>query len=75
MDTFVVRVRESAQSEPGLRGVVDEVASGNRSTFHNAEELVLILTGSADHEGPARWPRSPGEAVRDGRARDRPVRG
>jgi Putative Ig domain len=48
MDTFVVRVRESGQSEPDLRGVVDEVASGTRSTFHNAEELVMILTRSAD---------------------------
>jgi hypothetical protein len=49
METFVVRVRESGQSEPGLRGVVDEVASGCRSTFHNAEELVMILTRAADH--------------------------
>jgi hypothetical protein len=49
METFVVRVRESRQSEPDLRGVVDEVASGCRSTFHNAEELVMILTRTADH--------------------------
>ena len=47
METFVVRVRESGQGEPGLRGVVDEVASGYRATFHNAEELVMILTSGS----------------------------
>jgi hypothetical protein len=60
MDTFVVRVRESAQSEPGLRGVVDEVASGNRSTFHNAEELVMILTGSAEQATTSAGGKKPG---------------
>jgi hypothetical protein len=49
METFVVRVHESGRTEPGLRGIVDEIASGCRSTFHNAEELVMILTGTTDH--------------------------
>jgi hypothetical protein len=49
METFVVRVRESGPNEPDLRGVVDEVASGCRSTFCSAEELVMILTGTSDH--------------------------
>jgi Putative Ig domain len=60
MDTFVVRVRESGQSEPGLRGVVDEVASGTRSTFHNAEELVMILTGSANQAETSEGGKKPG---------------
>jgi chitodextrinase len=45
MDTFVVRIRESQQSDPAVRGVVDEIASGARTTFHNHEELLMILTG------------------------------
>jgi hypothetical protein len=58
MDTFVVRIRESLHSDPGFRGVVDEVASGSRSTFHNHEELLMILTGSRpegtrEHAGPS----------------------
>jgi hypothetical protein len=48
METFVVRLRDPSHGEPGLRGVVDEIASGCRTTFHNAEELVMILTRTAD---------------------------
>jgi hypothetical protein len=47
MDTFVVRIRQSSQSKFELRGVVDEIATGDRSTFHNPEELLLILLGNA----------------------------
>jgi hypothetical protein len=47
MDTFVVRIRKSNDSKFELRGVVDEVATGDRSTFHNPEELLLILLGNA----------------------------
>jgi hypothetical protein len=47
MDTFVVRIRASSHNDPGLRGVVDEVASGLRSAFHNSEELLMILMGTA----------------------------
>ncbi len=62
MDTFVVRLRESRQSEPALRGVVDEVSSGCRSTFHNAEELVMILTGTAAQAEAGDARDSPGDA-------------
>ena len=47
MDTFVVRIRKSNDNTFELRGVVDEVATGDRSTFHNPEELLLILLGNA----------------------------
>jgi hypothetical protein len=57
MEIFVVRVRDSGQGEPGLRGVVDEVASGCRSTFQNAEELAMILTKQAPARGPRRTRR------------------
>jgi hypothetical protein len=61
MDTFVVRIRESQQSDPAVRGVVDEIASGARTTFHNHEELLMILTGSRpegarQHAGPSMSP-------------------
>jgi hypothetical protein len=46
MDTFVVRIRESGQSDPEVRGVVDEIASGLRTTSHSHEELLMILTGN-----------------------------
>jgi hypothetical protein len=46
MDTFVVRIRPSGPSESGLRGVVDEVASGFRSTFRSSDELIVILMGA-----------------------------
>jgi hypothetical protein len=46
MDTFVVRIRRSNPSDPGLRGVVDEVASGLRSTFRSSDELIVVLTGA-----------------------------
>jgi hypothetical protein len=47
MDTFVVRIRQPSHGKLELRGVVDEVATGDRSTFHNSEELLLILLGNA----------------------------
>jgi hypothetical protein len=51
MDTFVVRIRPSGRSEPGLRGVVDEVASGFRTTFCSADELIVILMGAPGGAG------------------------
>jgi hypothetical protein len=55
MDTFVVRVYRSVQDttaddEP-LRGVVDEVSSGIKATFHDATELMAILQRSASVPG------------------------
>jgi hypothetical protein len=41
--TFVVRIHASSHDDSGLRGVVDEVASGARATFHDTEELLAIL--------------------------------
>lgn len=46
VDTFVVRIYRSSQAEERARGVVDDVASGLRSTFRDAEELLLILLRS-----------------------------
>jgi hypothetical protein len=47
VDTFVVRVYRSGQDPPPgddpLRGVVDEVSTGVKATFHDATELVAIL--------------------------------
>jgi hypothetical protein len=47
MDTFVVRVYRSGHDIPPgddpLRGVVDEVSSGIKATFHDATELLAIL--------------------------------
>jgi Putative Ig domain len=75
MDTFVVRVRESSQSEPGLRGVVDEVASGSRSTFHNHEELLMILAKATPQQATsdAATATAPGtsERVADGSSSSR----
>jgi hypothetical protein len=47
MDTFVVRVYRSGQEishdDDQLRGVVDEISTGARATFHDAQELLEIL--------------------------------
>jgi hypothetical protein len=47
MDTFVVRVYRSGQGaaadHESLRGVVDEVSTGIKATFHDATELLAIL--------------------------------
>jgi hypothetical protein len=47
MDTFVVRVYRSGQDlspdEDRLRGVVDEISTGLRTTFHDTQELLAIL--------------------------------
>jgi hypothetical protein len=47
MDTFVVRVYRSGQGtaadDESLRGVVDEVSTGIKATFHDATELLAIL--------------------------------
>jgi hypothetical protein len=52
VDTFVVRIYQSGQAEAGARGVVDDVASGFRSTFRDAEELLLILLRSDKRRYP-----------------------
>ncbi len=43
MHTFVVRVHESERDDAAVRGVVDEVATGRRTTFRDGSELVEIL--------------------------------
>jgi hypothetical protein len=47
MHTFVVRVYRSGQGtsadDESLRGVVDEVSTGIKATFHDATELLAIL--------------------------------
>jgi hypothetical protein len=49
VNTFVVRIYGSDQDRASLRGVVDEVASGIRETFHDAEELLAILVRHGEH--------------------------
>jgi hypothetical protein len=43
MHTFVVRIYRSGEDDAGVRGVVDDVASGLTSTFRTPEELLKIL--------------------------------
>jgi hypothetical protein len=52
--TFIVRVHEAGgggdregATTPGLRGVVDEVATGLRATFRDAQELITALLTAA----------------------------
>ncbi|HZC71316.1 MAG TPA: hypothetical protein VE442_11535 [Jatrophihabitans sp.] len=54
MRTYVVRVQDSRASDQPteLRGVADEVATGERSTFTSGAELLRLLAsrvGSADN--------------------------
>jgi hypothetical protein len=58
--TFIVRLRQDASGGPGavrprLCGVVDEVATGMRTTFRDDQELVTALTTAigAEPSGPA----------------------
>jgi hypothetical protein len=60
--TFIVRVREAGDGGdregvaiPRLRGVVDEVTTGLRATFRDAQELVtaLMAATAADRPGPS----------------------
>ena len=50
MRTFIVRVHEdtaAATAPPGaLRGVVDEVATGQRMAFRSADELISVLAAA-----------------------------
>src|SRR5579859_2039671 len=47
MDTFVVRVYRSGQDilsdDDRLRGVVEEISTGFRATFHDTKELLSVL--------------------------------
>jgi hypothetical protein len=56
MQTYVVRVyRPDGEkiNPPELRGVVDEVASGDSATFHDGDELLRILTREPAREAPS----------------------
>jgi hypothetical protein len=46
--TFVVRIFGPQREEAELRGTVDEVSSGLTATFHDAGELMTILSQSAE---------------------------
>jgi hypothetical protein len=56
--TFIVRLHPDTDrmvtAGPGLRGVVDEVASGLRATFTSGQELLTALVSAvaADSAGP-----------------------
>ncbi len=55
MDTFVVRVYRSGQEtlsdDAHLRGVVEEISTGAKATFHDTRELLSIL-GRQQREQP-----------------------
>jgi hypothetical protein len=71
--TFIIRLQEdpagsgrTAAASPRLRGVVDEVATGMRTTFRDDRELVTALMSAicAARPGPSwggadRVPRTP----------------
>jgi hypothetical protein len=50
MRTFIVRIHEdTAATVPPLdvlRGVIDEVASGQRMAFRSADELISVLAAA-----------------------------
>lgn len=56
METFVVRAWRAATEsrpdvddvDPGLRGVVEHIGSGDTIPFRDANELVRFLVGQAD---------------------------
>jgi hypothetical protein len=68
MQTFVVRTytagRNAVQDDGRLRGVVEEVSTGFRATFHDTSELVSILHGRRQPTSGERQP-TPG-ASREG---------
>lgn len=56
MESFVVRVwvpgeDEGAGDDGDLRGVVEQVATGEADPFHSAEELAAILWARTRPEG------------------------
>jgi hypothetical protein len=64
--TFIVRLHTEAGPDlaaPRLRGVVDEVATGSRATFHSDQELVTALL-AAISDGPADPPGDSGTPPR-----------
>ena len=48
MTTFVIRIHDS----PGLHGVLEDVASGIKTTFRDADELLAVLLGSRQAAAP-----------------------
>jgi len=72
--TFIVRVREARDggdwggaANPRLRGVVDEVATGLRATFRDAQELIAaLMTASAVHHGAPSEDRGDGAIPESG---------
>lgn len=61
MRTFIVRLVQDADGagpgsagRPRLRGVVDEVATGLRTTFRDDEELVAALSAALGARQPER---------------------
>jgi hypothetical protein len=52
---YVVRVQEQRvedETQPRLRGVVDEVATGRRRTFTSGPELLEALVRSSEPAAP-----------------------
>jgi len=54
MRTFIVRVHEDTAATPqkdALRGVVDEVATGQRMAFRSGDELISVLAAAVRPAG------------------------
>jgi hypothetical protein len=55
MRTFIVRVHEDTAAatahQSALRGVVDEVATGQRMAFRSADELISVLAAAVRPSG------------------------
>jgi len=43
MKSFVVRIPDEGDAGASLRGVVDDVSTGERATFRNGRELLAVL--------------------------------
>jgi hypothetical protein len=68
--TFIVRLLQDASGGPGaarprLRGVVDEVATGMRTTFRDDQELVTALTTALGAASSGRPPAGGDRAAGD----------
>jgi hypothetical protein len=63
MRTFVVRIHSEGAEDDGLRGVVDDVATGARAVFHAGEELLAVLANCVRPQAPVEAPGEPSRSV------------
>ena len=53
MKSFVVRIPDEGDASGSLRGVVDDVSTGERTTFRDARELLAVLAAGVVGAGQA----------------------